>query len=137
MQQSLPSWLIDRFSLGRDEDEQLDERLWQRACGIAEQVLRKEKVALRTLVEELRHSPRGWMRGGRVGEVLFSHGVDVSGAREWLLAEAKKLDKDIGGIAGVAFQGLTAKQWEQRSRQSREHRNAADRARRARIRSGK
>jgi hypothetical protein len=98
-------------------------------------VLRKEKKAFSMLVEELRHSPRGRMRGGRVAEVLFSHGVDVSGTREFLLAEAKKLNKDIGAKAGLGFQGMSAKQWEQRSRQIREHRNAADRARRAKKRS--
>jgi hypothetical protein len=108
---------------------------WQRAYGIAEQVLRKEKKAFSMLVEELRYSPRGRMRGGRVAEVLFSHGVDVSGTREFLLAEAKKLNKDIGAKAGLGFQGMSAKQWEQRSRQIREHRNAADRARRAKKRS--
>ena len=103
--------------------------------------LRQEHVAFRQLTDELRYSPNGYLRGGRVSEVLLEKGKDISGARRELIATARKIDKRIGTKQSLVswvmrskkkvLAGATAEFVKEMVEDNLRKRRLADRARRA------
>ena len=103
--------------------------------------LKQEHVAFSQLTDELRYSPKGYLRGGRVSEVLLEKGKDISEARRKLIATAEQIDKHIGTKQSLvsatvpskrkAFMGGTVAQHKEIALDMRSDRNLADRARRA------